>query len=218
MNISYAYLFFVIALYAMCLGTAVYYVLRIRRMTTANRSMPDRLVAVVRDVVVLALLPLAASIVVFFLPTIGRAIFVGGNPVSASLYELAKFVGAQFVWSLPSACFYVLGTRLWGKRFTLRKVMLSALAAFAVCAIVVIVTGSAFPQLAAGLVAQIVAGILPLSVTSSFPPVVSIGVDGIWRGFGGTMPSITRAGCLCAGIVLAYAYLKHRLGDVGATA
>ena len=211
MSISLTHLLVVLVLYAVCAGTAVWYVLRLRKLTTRHSTTNELVVTILRDTAVLALLPIAASIVVFFLPSVIHAALVGDGPTSPRPDELAGFFYAQLIWSLPSACFYVLGTRLLGQRFTLRKVMLAAVALLAICAVLALATGSALPQYVAGLVAQVVAGVLPLSVTSSFPATISIRTDGGWGGFNGATTSIVRAGCLCAAVVLGYVYLQHRL-------
>ena len=203
MSISLTHLLVVLVLYAVCAGTAVWYVLRLRKLTTRHSTTNELVVTILRDTAVLALLPIAASIVVFFLPSVIHTVLVGD--------ELAGFFYAQLIWSLPSACFYVLGTRLLGQRFTLRKVMLTAVALLAICAVLALATGSALPQYVAGLVAQVVTGVLPIMVTSSFPATISIRTDGGWAGFNGATTSIVRAGCLCAAVVLGYVYLQHRL-------
>jgi hypothetical protein len=210
MNISPAFLLATIALYGLCVAVAVGMILRLRDRARNRGALGMSLVlAVFRDVVVLAALPILASIAAFFLPSFAYPFFGGADP--AGLREIGAFAVAQGVWSVPSACFYVLGTRLLRERFSLRKVVVYTLASLAVLGVASVESRSALPPFAAGVIAQVVGGVLPLSAVSALPPQVAISVDGSATTMDWDSISIVRTGWLCAALVLGYLFLKPRL-------
>ena len=211
MAISILRMLISIALYSICAATAAWYILHLSKLAPAKDQPARRLVfSMVRDIAVLSVVPIVASIIVLFGPSVVKTVLINGESASSPFSELVAFCVAQMIWSLPSACFYVVATRLLRERFSLRKVVTSSIALFGVFAILALMSGSPWPLLAAGVVAQVVAGVLPLSVASSLPATLSITTNGGWSGVDWGSVSIARAACLCAAVLSGYLFLKNR--------
>jgi hypothetical protein len=207
MHISLPFLLITMTLYGLCTAVAVGLILRLRDRARIERSSGAKfIVAVLGDIIGLAALPIAASIGVFFGPTLVSGFFSGD--ATSALGQVGAFATAQLIWSAPSACFYVLGTRLLRERFSLRKVVRYALLSLCALGLVALVSRSGVPQFAAGIVAQVVAGLLPMSALSALPAKISIGIDGGSTRFYEDSISLGRASCLCVVIALGYLLLK----------
>jgi len=210
MNISFPFLLVMIVLYGVCTAVAIGFILRLRaRARCENQTGAKSIFPTFRDIVALAALPIVASIAVFFAPAVVRGIFIG--EARPALQEAGAFAVAQLIWSIPSACFHVLGTRLLRERFSLRKIVGYTMLSLVALGLVSLLSRSALPQFLAGMIAQVVAGVLPMSALSSLPAKISISINSGSMGIDWQSVSFVRASSLCAAVVLGYLLLKPRV-------
>lgn len=174
MNISTWSMVVAVGLYAVSLLPTIWLLTWIRSSATRTESRSS-LARLALDVGLLACVPIAVSIV--FLWLVPALLSMTGAKVSRDAFSAAlvgDFFVAQLIWSLPSACFYVLVLKIWALKAPLFRVSSFAIAAMLVLLIAARIGASDAFMFAAGVVAQVFGGVLPMSAAAAVSPVLSM--------------------------------------------
>lgn len=212
MDISIGSMLVTISLYGVCVAFTIWLLRRLRE--RAEKSAPMRGWREARQlaghILLLAVLPVGVSVIVLWLPHITYTALGGEGTLRSDVAQVFRFFMAQLIWSLPSACLYVLAMRILKEQFSVWRMFAAGVATLLLTALVALFTGWSLPTESAPLIAQLLGGILPMSSAAGSSNVYALNVAPTSMAIDWHDISLLRAATLSVLVCTAFGALRWR--------
>jgi hypothetical protein len=154
--------------------------------------------------VALVLCPLALTLLLVWVPSV---LFAGASESAPSLRRIVDFTYVQLLWAMPSGAFYALVMSWPDRKVSVRRVVTYCFSIAAISLLLATVMGIDRVSDVAGVLAQLVSGILPLSAGSAASGIVvnvsPSGFDADWSTYARPARGLILTMALCVVYVMA---------------